>query len=62
LPHFLGDAGYAFGFNQADGEPSEPGDVCRTIANADAASILVKVSVNDVVAAIFNAPVPPVDL
>jgi hypothetical protein len=46
LPYFLGDAGYAFGFDEAGGEPSEPGDVCRTIAKADAASILVKVSVN----------------
>ena len=36
LPHFLGDTAHALGFDQADGEASEPGHVFRAVAGANA--------------------------
>lgn len=57
LPHFLGYTANAFGFDKADGESAEPGDVVRAISRAYAAAIFVKIPVDDIVAAIFNAPV-----
>ena len=56
LAHFLRNVEYAFGFDDANGKPSEPGDVLRTKALTDPAAILIVVPIEDVMAAILNAP------
>ena len=60
LPHFLSDTGYAFGFDHSNCKPSEPGNVLRPMAIAYPASIFVIVPIEDVMAAILNAPMAPV--
>jgi hypothetical protein len=57
LPHFLGYTANAFGFDKADGESAEPGHVVRAISCAYAAAIFVKIPVDDIMAAVFYAPV-----
>jgi hypothetical protein len=59
--HFLGDTFHTFfAFDDADGEAAQARHVLRAVAFADAASILVIVPVEDVVAAVLDAPVLPV--
>ena len=62
LAHFLSDAAHALGLDQTDGEAAQAGHVFRAIAGTDAAAVLVVVPVQDVVAAVFDGPVAPVDL
>jgi len=62
LAHFLGDVGYALGLDHADGEAAQAGDVFGAVTGADAAAVLVIVPIEDVVAAIFDAPMPSVSL
>ena len=61
MAYFLGDAAHALGLDQTDGEAAQPGDVLRAVAGADAAAVLVVVPIEDVVAAVFDGPVAPVD-
>ena len=61
LAHFLCDTAHLFGFDNADSEASQAGDVFWAKARADAAAVLIIVPVEDIVAAVFNAPVVAVD-
>jgi len=58
--HFLCDASHALGFDDSDGKAAESGDVFRAIAGADAAAIFIEIPVQDVVAAVLDAPVAAV--
>jgi len=49
-----------FGFNNADGKAPETCDIFRAMAFADAASVLIVIPVKDVMATVFDAPMPPV--
>ena len=60
LPHLLGDAPYAFGFDHANGEPSQPGDVLRAVPGADSTPVFIVVPVEDVVTAVLDRPVAAV--
>ena len=60
LAHLLRHTIHAFGFDEAEGEPSESRDVFGTVAGADAAPVFIEVPVQDVVTAILDAPVAPV--
>jgi len=56
LTHCLCDATNTLGLDNSDGESTESRDVFRTVASAYPASIFIIVPINDVVTAIFNAP------
>ncbi len=53
----MSDAAYAFGFDDADGKAPESCNVFWTVANAYSAAVFIVVPVDDVVAAILDAPV-----
>jgi hypothetical protein len=61
LSHFLSNAASACGFDERNGETSQSGDVLRPISGSYPAAVLVEVPVDDVMATVFDAPVPPVD-
>jgi hypothetical protein len=61
LSHFLCDAAYAFGFYFQWRIP-EPGHVFRAVAGAYPAAIFIVVPIDDVVAAIFDAPMTAVNV
>ena len=42
LPHLLGHAVHAFGFDDADGEAVETGDVFRAVTGSDPAPVFVE--------------------
>jgi len=56
----LGDTAGVFGFNNADGKAPKASDVFRAMTFADAASVLIVIPVKDVMATVFDAPMPPV--
>ena len=60
MAHFLGDAPWLFCFDEGNGKTAEPGDVFRAVSGAYPASIFVIVPIDDVMAAVFNAPVATV--
>ena len=60
LPHFLRDAANAFGFDDTDGESPQSSDVFRAVTSAYAAAIFVIVPIDNVMAAVFDAPVAAV--
>lgn len=62
MPHFLGNAAHPFGFNDPDSEAAKPGDVFRTVTYPYSTAILVIVPIDNVVAAVLDGPVLPVDL
>lgn len=59
LPHFLrGAGGCFFALNDySGGKASEPADVLRTVSGANAAAIFIVIPVDDIMAAVFDAPV-----
>ena len=57
LLHFLGNAGYAFGFDQGNGKTAEACYVFGTIVGAYPPSILIIIPVDDIVAAVLDSPV-----
>ena len=57
LVHFLGNAGYAFGFDQGNGKTAEACYVFGTIVGAYPPSILIIIPVDDIVAAVLDRPV-----
>ena len=61
LSHFLSNTASAFGFNERDGETPQPGDVFGAISGMNAAAIFVIIPVDNVMATVFDAPVPPID-
>jgi hypothetical protein len=58
----LGDTADALGLDDADGETAQAGDIFRAVPFANAAAILVIVSIQDVVTAVFDGPTAAVDL
>ena len=56
--HALG----AFGFDKADSEAAQPGDVYGATSCPDTAAVFVVVPINHVVATVFNAPMFAVGL
>jgi len=62
LPHFLCHAVHTFGFDDTDGEASKTGDVFRTVTGSYPTAVFVNVPVDDVMAAILDAPVAAVGL
>jgi hypothetical protein len=60
LAHFLRNVEHAFGFDHSNGKPSEPGNILRTKALADPAAIFIVVPIEDIMAAILNAPMASV--
>jgi hypothetical protein len=60
LSHFLGDAAHTFGLDYAYGETAQPGHIFRTMARAYAAAVFVIVPIDNVMATVFDTPVPPV--
>ncbi len=62
LPHLLRHIGHAFGFDDTDGKASEAGDVFRAVPGSYPATVFVEVPVDDVMAAVLDAPVAPVCL
>jgi len=56
----LGDTARAFGFDDADGETTQPGHIFRTMSRTNAAAVFVIVPTDNVVATVFNTPVAPV--
>jgi hypothetical protein len=62
LGHFLCHAVGAFGFDEADREAAQPGDIRRAMSCPDAAAVFVVVPINHVVASVFDAPMFAVSL
>jgi len=60
LSHFLSNTAYAFGFDDAYGKTPKASHVFRTVTDAYPAAVLIVVPVDDVVAAILNAPMETV--
>lgn len=61
LAHFVGDTSDSFGFDQTDGETANSRDIFRAVAGSDSASVFIIVPIQDMVTAIFNDPMTPVD-
>ncbi len=51
------DAAYAFGFDDANGESPQSSDVFRAVTSAYSAAVFVKVPIDNVMTAVFDAPV-----
>ena len=60
--HGLSDVADFLGFDDADREATQAADVLRAMSGLDATAVLVKVPVEDIVAAIFDDPMTAVDL
>ena len=60
LSHFLRDAAYPFGFDDANGKASQARDIFRTIASFYPAAVFVIVPIDNVMTAVFDAPVAAV--
>ena len=60
LPHFLRDAAYPFGFDDGNGKAAQARDIFRAMAGSYPAAVFVKVPIDNVMTAIFNAPVAAV--
>ena len=56
----MSDAAHVFRFDDADGKSPQPSDVFRAVASAYAAAVLIIVPIDNVMAAVFDAPVAPV--
>ena len=54
------DAAYAFGFDDADGESPQSSDVFWAVPSAYTASVFVIVPIDNVMTAVFDAPVATV--
>jgi hypothetical protein len=61
LSHFLCNATHRLGLDPSDGKTSEARDVFRAMAGADAAAVFIEIPVQDIVAAVFDAPVAAID-
>ncbi len=62
LPHLLRHTVHTFGVDDTDGEASQTGDVFRTVTGSNPTAVFVKVPVDDVMAAILDAPMASVGL
>ena len=62
LSHFLCDTAYAFGFDDANSESPQSSDVFWAVTSAYAAAVFVIVPIDNIVAAVLDAPVSAVDV
>jgi len=60
LSHFLWDTAYAFGLNDANGKSPQPSDVFWTVTSSYAAAVFGIVPIDNVMTAVFDAPVATV--
>jgi hypothetical protein len=60
LSHFLGHVADTLAFQEADSEPSEPGNIFRAETFRDSASVFIEGPVKDIVATVFDDPVQTV--
>ena len=60
LPHFVRHTFYTLGFHDTDGEASKAGDIFWAVTGAYPTSVFIIIPVDDVVTAIFDAPVASV--
>ena len=56
----MGDAAYAFGFDEANGESAQSRDVFWAVTSAYATAVFVIVPIDNVMTAVFDAPVAAV--
>jgi hypothetical protein len=56
----LGNAAHPFGFDDANGETAQSGNVFRAMASAYSAAVFVIVPIDNVMATVFDAPVATV--
>jgi len=56
----LSNAAHPFGFDDAYGETAQSGHVFRAMTSSNAAAVFVIVPIDDVMATVFDTPVPPV--
>jgi len=61
LSHFLSNTASACGLDKRNSETPQPGDVFRPMSGADTTAVFIIIPIDDVMAAIFNAPVSPID-
>ena len=61
LSHFLCDAAYALGFDESNGKAPKSGNIFWAIAGTYPAAVFVVDPVEDIVTAIFDAPLAAVD-
>ena len=57
LSHFLRDATYPFGFDDANGKTAQARDIFRAMAGSYAAAVFVIVPIHNVMPAVLDAPV-----
>ena len=60
LPHFVRHTFYPLGFNNADSKAPKVSGIFRAVTGAYPTSVFIIIPVDDVVAAIFDAPVASV--
>jgi hypothetical protein len=57
LSHFLRDAAYPFGFYDTNGKAAQAGDIFRAMSGTYPAAVFVIVPIDNVMTAVFDAPV-----
>ncbi len=60
--YFLRNANSTFGFDEADGEAAQSGDILWAMSCANTTAVFVVVPINHIVATVFDAPVLAVGL
>ncbi len=60
LSHFLRDTAHTFGFDDANGKAAQARDIFRAMALAYPAAVFVVVPIDNVMTAVFDAPVATV--
>jgi len=60
LSHFLRDVAHSFEFDDANGKAAQSGNVFRAMASAYPAAVFVIVPIDNVMAAVFDAPMAAV--
>ena len=60
MSHFLRDTAYSFGFNDANGKAAQARNIFWAVALAYPATVFVIVPIDNVMAAVFDAPVATV--
>ncbi len=61
MSHFLRDAAHRFGFDDANGKAAQARDIFRAMAGSYPAAVFVIVPIDNVMTAVFDAPVATVD-
>jgi len=60
LSHFLRDTAYTFGLNDANGKAAQARDIFRAMAFAYPAAVFVIVPIDNIMTAVFDAPMAAV--